>query len=78
MSAPLRSVCAVSKRDPARFHRALAGVLQRARRQGASDLETHRAGAEQLRADDDADHDLRGLPATRRDLRARRRAAPTT
>src|SRR3984893_5062309 len=34
----------VSKGDPARLHRAAAGVLQRARRNRASDLEAHRAG----------------------------------
>ena len=68
----------VSKGNPARPHRAVAGVFQRARRQGASDLETDRAGAQRFRADADADRDLRGLPAARRDLRARRRSAPTT
>src|SRR5664279_703917 len=41
---------------PAGPHRPGAGVLQRARRQGAPDLETDRAGAKRLRADADADH----------------------
>ena len=37
--------CAVSKGDPARFHRAAAGFFQRAWCHRASDLETDRAGA---------------------------------
>ena len=40
--------------------------------QGASDLEADRAGHERFRAGADADHDLCGLPAARRHLRARR------
>ena len=79
MSAPLQiGLACVSARHPARFHRSLAGVFRRARREGAPDLETDRAGAERFRADADADHDIRRLPAARRDLRARRRSAPTT
>ena len=46
--------CAVSARDPARFHRPAAGVFQHSRRQGAPDLEAHRAGAERFRAGADA------------------------
>src|ERR1700761_4547631 len=53
--------------------RTFAGIFQPARRAGAPDLETHRAGHDRHRPDIDADHDLRGLPATRRDLRPRRR-----
>ena len=62
---------AVPKGHPARLYRSIAGVLQPARRQGASDLEADRAGHERFRADANADHDLCRLPATRRYLRAR-------
>src|SRR5690242_641799 len=55
---------------PARFHGSAAGVFQRTRRQGASDLEAHRTGRERLRDDADADHDLRRLPAARQIGRA--------
>src|SRR5215210_3658236 len=62
----------VSKGDAARSHRPGAGVFQRTRREGASDLETDRAGTERLRADADAHYHLCGLPAARRPLRAGR------
>src|SRR5881227_3452669 len=43
--------CDISKSDPARSHRAGAGIFQRARRQGAPDLETDRAGRKRFGAD---------------------------
>src|ERR1700678_3983874 len=46
---------AISEGDPARSHRAGAGVLQRGERKAASDLEADRAGPKRLRADADAD-----------------------
>ena len=74
MSAPLADwSCHVSKGDPARYDRAIAGVRSPARRQTASDLEAHRAGRQQLGADADAHHDLCRLPAARCDLCTRRR-----
>ena len=79
MSAPLQiGLVLFPKVTQLDFTGPLQVFSSRARRQGASDLETDRTGAEQLRADADADHHLRRLPAARRDLRARRRSAPTT
>ena len=64
MSAPLQiGLVRVPKGDAARLHRTAAGVFQRARRQGASDLETDRAGHQRFRADADADHHV--LPIVR-------------
>src|SRR5439155_25602182 len=46
VGSPSNRNCAVPARHPARLHRPLAGVFQRARRENSSDLEAHRAGAE--------------------------------
>src|SRR6266446_602011 len=43
--------CDISQGDPARSYRAGAGIFERARRQGAPDLETDRAGRKRLGAD---------------------------
>ena len=64
---------ALSQRHPARRHRAGAGAVPRAGRQAAHDLEDARSGADRRRLLDRADHDLRRLPAARRDLRPGRR-----
>src|ERR1700739_3137814 len=46
----------LSQGDPARLHRTAAGVIERARRQRASDLETDGAGTERFRDGADAHH----------------------
>src|SRR5258708_8166133 len=64
---------AVSKADPARSHRAAAGVREPARREGSPDLETDRTGAGRYRAGPDPNRDFCGLSATRCDLRTWRK-----